>query len=174
MSTANPHRAPDGRAKRRVRVGLELGAVTLAFLASYFDHLERRAVRASSIKRYRDVLILFAEHMHPRPVTDAAAEDIDAWMDTRCLSPRTRYHYVSTLHGLFDWAVKYERLDRDPTLTVVRPRFPRSVPRPIPDAELLHALAVAPARERTIMALAAFHGLRAGEIARLGTVRFSV
>lgn len=165
--TRNPHRQPDGRAARRNRVGVELGEATRKALSEYADHQRRRGLRPASIRKCGDVLRLVAEHAHPASLVDISDEQIEDFLDGRRLSARTRYHYVSTLHSFFEWAVVYAHATTDPTLRVVRPRFPNVVPRPIPDDDLEHALAIAGPRDRAIMALAAFHGLRAGEIAGL-------
>lgn len=136
-------------------------------LRRYSDHGRRRGLRETSIVKNGNVLRLVAEHVHPRPLIAATAADLEAFLDSRHLSARTRYHHVSTVHSFFEWAVVEGIVDTDPTLRVIRPRFPRSVPRPIPDGDLEHVLAIAAPRERAAVALAAFHGLRAGEIAGL-------
>ncbi len=167
MATTNPHRASDGRKGRKLALGIDLGSDVKQLRADYQLHQSRRGVRTGSISRISDVLRLFCEFMDPASPIEATPAQIDAWLDSRQLSARTRYSYVSHLHGFYEWAVIYEHADRDPTLRVIRPRFPNSIPRPIPDDELAHALRMAAPRERAVMALAAFHGLRAFEIARL-------
>lgn len=165
--TSNPHRAPDGRAVRRKRVGVELDADTRKAIRDYLDHGRRRGLRPRSIDKQGDVVRLFAEHVYPRPLIEITADDVDRFLDRRQLSARTRYHYVSMLHAFFTWAVVHEVAPVDPTLKVARPRFPRVIPRPIPDGDLEHAFLIAGPCDRAIMALAAFHGLRAAEIAGL-------
>jgi integrase/recombinase XerC len=144
-----------------------LDTATEAIAGQYCDHLRRAGCSTTSIIKIRNVLRLFASVITPTPLLAATAESIDAFLDERRLTARTRYAYVSHLHGFYEWAVIYEHLAKDPTLRVVRPRFPRSIPRPIPDDDLRLALAIAGPRERAMMALAAFHGLRACEIADL-------
>lgn len=165
--TRNPHRTPDGRARRALRRGLELDADTRRALADYLDAGRRRGLRPLSIQKQSDVLRIFAEHVHPRPLVTITPPEVETFLDRRQLSARTRYHYLSTLHSFFEWAIIHGEAPEDPTLRVPRPRYPRSLPRPIPDADLEHALAIATPRDRAVVALAAFHGLRAAEIAGL-------
>lgn len=160
-------RLNDGRRLSKRRLGLELSRADIRLLADYRIFLERKGLRPNSITNFLAKVRLFAEHLFPRDLLSATSDDVDAFIDGRQLGARARYHYVSTIHGLFEWAVVYGHAKRDPTLRVVRPRFPRSIPRPIPDGDLRQLIASAPQRELAMIALAAFHGLRAGEIAGL-------
>lgn len=159
----------DGREHRRGsrRLGLPLSAQDVRWLAEYRIHMERRNVRPRSIDKLEGTLRLFAESIFPREFITATHEDVDRFLDGRHLGARGRYAYISTLHGFYKWAVIYGKTKVDPTLKVMRPRLPRQVPRPIPDEHLRRALMSAPPMERAMLALAAYHGLRAGEIAGL-------
>lgn len=164
----NPHRPPDGRAARQLAKGTPIHDDYVE-LTTAFEHTQRGwALKMSSIKARRDKLHLLAEFLYPKSLLEATAGEIVAFLDGRQLTPRTRYAYCSHIHAFYLWALDEGRLDADPTATIRRPRLPRLVPRPIADADLDHALMVAPPRLRAMMALAAFQGLRAGEIARLG------
>lgn len=165
MST-NPLKRPDGRAARVNAIGIDLEQGVAELLQQYRRHQEQRGLRPLAIKKLGAVLRLFAEWMHSRGGLGGATEaEVIAFLDGRRLSARTRYHYISSIHCFYEWAVLRGRLSHDPTLTVPRPRFPRAIPRPIPDDELNLAIAGAAPRELAIIGLAAFHGLRAGEIA---------
>ena len=131
----------------------------------YRRHMERKGLRPRSIKKMLDVVSLLSRHIAPRTVLEATETDVESFVDCRQLAPRTRYMYISTLHGLFEWAVIYGLLDRDPTMRVVRPRLPRAVPHPIQDDDLRTLLATADPRAAAMIALAALHGLRAQEVA---------
>lgn len=101
------------------------------------------------------------------PLLALNREQIERWLDTRRLSPRSRSSYLSTLHCFYAWAVDEGLRPDDPTARIRRPKLPRLIPRPISDDDLRHALAVAPPRMKAWLALAAYEGLRCKEIALL-------
>lgn len=142
----------DGRKVSQRRLGLELSRADLRLLADYRVFFERKGLRRSSIVSFIYKLRLLAEHVFPRDLLSATSEDGDAFADARQLGARARYLYISTIHGLYHWAVIYGRAKRDPTLRVVRPRWPRSIPRPIPDGDLRRLIAAAPQRELAMIA----------------------
>jgi len=163
----NPARPADGRARAKRLQGLELDEMSVALIGEYLHVMERRGCRPASVATIGRKLRLLAEHLRPRSLGEAEAEDIERFLDRRRLTARSRYAYVSHLHGFFKWAAAWGRVPGDPTLRVVRPRFPRSLPRPIEDEDLREAFRAATPQVAAILALAAFHGLRAGEIAGL-------
>ncbi len=95
-------------------------------------------------------------------------DDLDRWQYG--LVPRSaRYRATSMSHvcRFYRWA-QSERLVRDdPSRVLVAPKLPRLVPRPMDALDLDTAISCAPARIRPMLVLAAYAGLRAGEIARL-------
>ena len=137
----------------------------MTVLDDYLQHMERKGLRPRTVEKLLGVLALFVAHVAPRDVLTAVTADVESFVDCRRLVARTRYMYLSVIHTFFEWAVIYGRIDRDPTLRVVRPRLPRSVPHPIGDGDLRRVLDDAPPREAAMIALAAFHGLRAAEVA---------
>lgn len=82
-------------------------------------------------------------------------------------TPRSRYAEQSHLICYLRWATQHGHLDHDPSVTIPRPRLTRLLPRPISEPDLTAALLGAPARERMMLVLAAYAGLRACEIAAL-------
>jgi site-specific recombinase XerD len=159
-------RVDDGRKVSRRRLGLESSPANVKVLGEYRVFMERKGLAVGSVQKMLDVLTCFAEQLCPRDLLDASTADVELFVDRRKLGARARYHYISTIHGLFEWAVIYGHTTTDVTLRVVRPRFPRSIPRPIADVDLRQLIDGAPTAElRAMIALAAFHGLRAAEIA---------
>lgn len=96
-------------------------------------------------------------------------EDVQRFLDARRIGSRTRYHWLSSLHVFYRWAIDNERLDHDPTVKVVRPRLRRSLPRPVSDGDLEIALAMADPMMRAWLTLMALAGLRCAEVGRLRT-----
>lgn len=97
----------------------------------------------------------------------ATPEDVERFLDSKHLSARTRYWWVSCLHGFYAWAIRAGHTDRDPTANIARPRLRRTLPRPISDADLGMAIRMAPPMIRAWICLGALSGLRCIEISRL-------
>jgi integrase/recombinase XerC len=134
---------------------------------------ERRGNLPRSIQKRQQCLKSFARWLEPRTLFEASRDDIEVFLDERrgtegrLLNGKTRYAWLSHFHAFYLWAVNEELLDRDPTLTIVRPKIRRTLPRPIDDEDLVQALGQAPPQMRAILSLGAFQGLRCQEIAGL-------
>ncbi len=156
----------DGRTRRKRRARI-VGPATEELLEQYRADCEQRGVMPRSIVKLWSVLACVAEDVHPTPLLDATAAQITAALDSRSLVPRTRYGYLSALHGFYRWAIDQDLTTADPTSRIRRPKSPRHVPRPLPDADLRHALPQAPPDLKAMMLLGAYQGLRCQEIAGL-------
>lgn len=94
--------------------------------------------------------------------------DLDAWQGSLgLLAPATRRSYVSQVACYFRWLAAEGEVQADPSGVLIRPRVPRRRPRAFPEAALARAMAAVPPVVRVWLALAAFAGLRASEIAQL-------
>ena len=133
----------------------------------YVLELHRRNLAAGTIYKRRRCVELFAGWLHPRPLDDASTLDVQVFLDSRQVTARTRYDWISHLHCFYRWAVDTGALDRDPTARIVRPRTDRLLPRPILDADLAYAVSQAPQIMRVWLLLGAYAGLRVSEIAGL-------
>lgn len=105
----------------------------------------------------------------PRCLT---AEQVQAWLtrparDGGPLAPASRAAYYRALRAWHGWLTLTERIDRDPTLRLARPRVPRGVPRGVTTDELRELVGDAIGDLRAWLLLAAYQGLRAGEVARV-------
>lgn len=127
----------------------------------------RRGLASRTIRERDKVLDLLELWAVGIPLTALTREQIDEWLDTRKLCPRSRSSYLSALHVFYAWCVDEGFRTDDPTSRIRRPKLPRLVPRPIEDEDLTHALRVAPPRMKAWLALAAYEGLRCKEIALL-------
>lgn len=110
---------------------------------------------------------LFAETVGD-PVT-ATTDDVVTYMASlhHTISKSTRATYFSHLRAWFDWLVKTDKRDDNPTVRAPSPKTPSRRPRPV-TAKQLHLILATPMHKRTRMMvlLAAFQGLRAHEIAK--------
>ena len=133
----------------------------------HFVHdLRRRKLSPETIRRYRNSLLRF-ERQAGVSLLEATRDDLRDWLDTMRVAPRTTFWYVSTLRVFYNWALDEELLARSPAAGLVTPRYGRLVPRPIGRDDLELALHGARPRMKAWLALAAFAGFRAKEIAGL-------
>jgi site-specific recombinase XerD len=130
----------------------------------HLRHLTRRNLRPSTIAQRRRALSRLGRRFDLARVT---TEDIEDWLDRRDLQPEGRATEISHLRGFYKWAVAEGRLEKDPTIKLVRPRVHRRLPHPISEGDLAMAVELAPWPIRAMLMLAAFAGLRAIEIAGL-------
>lgn len=100
------------------------------------------------------------------PLTLTVA-DLEAWQAGLTLGPSARRTEVSHVVSFYRWCTRFGVLVEDPSRTLIRPKLPRHLPRPIPEDELSAVLAAAPDRVRPWLVLAAWCGLRACEVAVL-------
>ena len=134
-------------------------------ISDYMTHVRRRGLSRESQSTYLKILRRYvAAHPDPDAVTPSA---IEGWLDDRKVGPRTRYSYISVVHGYHRWLVETGRAESDPSALVVRPKLPRRLPRPARTADLVDAIEHAPRRMRAWLCLAAYSGLRCMEIAGL-------
>lgn len=97
----------------------------------------------------------------------ATWKDVESWLESRPLMPSSRADYLSYLHCFYEWAIREELTEHDPTVRVPVPRVPRRLPRPIGEGSLARAFMEADPRMMAMLALAAYAGLRCMEIADL-------
>ncbi len=134
-------------------------------LAGFGLEQRRRGLREGTIRRRRYLLARFLK-AHPDPFA-ATVEDVQVWLDSCHIGPRSRATYLSTLHVFYDWALRSGSAYEDPTAVIRPPRTSRLVPRPIAVEDLALALSHADRRMRLWLQLAAYQGLRCIEIANL-------
>jgi site-specific recombinase XerD len=100
---------------------------------------------------------------------ELTAAQLHTWQASiRHLSANTVRVYTTHVQQFFIWAADAGLVDADPSRRLVKPRVARGVPHPIAQQEIETLFAICPNPPlRLIFALAAFAGLRCGEIARL-------
>lgn len=129
----------------------------------YMHDQRRRGLRPRSIQRSSDVL-RHLEAFHGR-LLELTTDDLYVWLDAVPRVARTRYTYISTVHGFYCWTVTEGRAESNPAEAIKRPRVRPGLPRPIRADDLAHALGQAPPKVRAWLMLAAYAGLRCQEIA---------
>jgi integrase len=136
-------------------------------IRDHLDHLTRAGARPGTIDQRRWALMRLHRWIDGH-VLEARIDELRAFTGRPDRAESARANEVSHLKMFYEWAVREEILDRDPTIRLERPSVPRGAPRPMPKAAVAWALAHAPAdRVRPFLILAAYGGLRACEVARV-------
>lgn len=131
----------------------------------YATHL--RAARRSSgtIRLHRHYLRRLADRARsPWTVT---TNDLRRFLDVPGWAPETQKSARAAVVAFYRWALAEGHIDVDPTAALSPVTVPAGVPRPAPETALRRALATADTRERTMLLLAAYAGLRCAEIAQV-------
>lgn len=138
---------------------------TMSYLIEdYLDHLRAANHRDASVTSAASVLYRLHRDL-PFGLAYAAVDQLRAWLAHRGWAPATRSAYHKHIKGFYAWATQNGLLDGDPSLLLDRPKAPRGRARPITDQQLAKALAVRAPLNLAVL-LAAYGGLRVGEIAR--------
>lgn len=130
------------------------------------DWLRRRGSTMQTIYHRRANLERVAAHL-PVPLIDASPEHLETWQSGLNISVSSIATYTNHVVGFYRWAVEAGHLDVNPSTRLPRPKVPARSARPIPETDLILALTCADEPIRTWLILAAFMGLRAGEIAAI-------
>lgn len=133
-------------------------------LTSYTTHCRAAGMRPATI-RLR--LIWLRRAATDLDLVQATPNDLLTWLGSHDWAPETRRSARSALKSFYGWAVDNEVRRDNPAARLPSVRVPLGVPRPAPTDVLQRALSVATDRDRLMIALAAFAGLRRTEIAAL-------
>lgn len=140
-------------------------------LTEHLRHLRLRNLSPASIQQRHYALVRLARWLDVDTADLLAVmpDDLDQWQHGIAhLSPQYRTSQVAQVSEFYRWAVRTRLIRESPCDELVRPQLPRAVPHPISEDDLYMAITCAPERLRLMLVLAAYAGLRAGEIARLG------
>lgn len=137
---------------------------------AHLAHMRASGLATNTIDDRRKLLYRINQDL-PLGVEQATVEELSDWMANRTWSAQTRATYYGHLRGFFVWACdpRHPRLDYDPSEVLTRPKVPATLPRPVTDAELSHAMAKASVYWYRNIVLAAYAGLRDCELAIITT-----
>lgn len=136
-------------------------------VALWLRSMRRRGLVDGTIEKRASVARRLSAHAGVALI-DVTTEDVEAWLDSRPVTARTRYTDISHVSAFFRWATREGLADIDPTARIDRPKVRAGLPRPIDTDDLRYALRQSTSPELTAMLhLAAFDGLRCAEIAHL-------
>lgn len=129
-------------------------------------HHERLGHLPTSIEKV-DGYLRSIDRAFGKSYFDITQQQLELFLDTRKISSRTRYNWLSLTHCFYKWAIAEGLTEIDPTIRIARPRSRRSLPRPAASRELATAIARATPEQACWIKLAAYQGLRCQEIAGL-------
>jgi site-specific recombinase XerD len=133
---------------------------------------EANELAPTTIRSFREALLLFAKEVgESRQLATVTRRELEEWMRTQAKrgnGPATIRLRMSTVRGLYRWAVDNGFVKVDPTLNIKMPKPPRHLPRALRPEQVGAALAGAlDERERLMILLMCQEGLRAVEVSRL-------
>lgn len=135
----------------------------------YARYQRARGFSTRTITRRTTTLRQFYALLIPGDFATASDRDVQDFL-LRYRNPRTRHAYRSDIRSFYSWAFRRGLLPTDPTILIDPVKVPKSLPRPVPAAMVPALVSMAPNPDLALMvALAAFAGLRAMEIAALST-----
>lgn len=139
-----------------------------ADVAAHVRWMRLRGLSEATVMHRQKVLRLLVNHAG-RPLLTLTPADLDAWQTAiSVLCIQSQATYKMHVRMFYTWAVGEAHLrEDDPAAVLIMPKVPRHYPRPISERDLQRALADAPPLIRVWLELAAFAGLRVGEISRL-------
>lgn len=138
-------------------------------IKAYSQYQQARGFTTRTITRRATTLRQFHSLLVPGDFSSATDQDVQDFL-LRYRNPRTRHAYRSDIRSFYAWAFRRNLLPNDPTTLVDPVKVPKSLPRPVPAAMIPALVAGAPTAElRLMVALAAYAGLRAMEIAAIAT-----
>lgn len=117
--------------------------------------------------QYRYQLRRLAQAYPRRSPWHLRSAQLVAWLAAQRWSPETRKSYRSTLRVFYRWGIEAGHTKTSPADMLRTIRVPAAMPRPTPAAVSANAFAAATDRDRLILSLAAYAGLRRAEIASL-------
>ena len=126
-------------------------------------HLRAGGRSEQTIRTWRSYLVRLSR-VEPDPCRPSEASLV-TWLAGQDVKPETLRSARSALRSFYGWAARAGLVTLSPAGGLPSVRIPASVPRPVTDAALAAALAVADDKTRLAVYLGAFAGLRRAEIA---------
>ncbi len=131
-------------------------------------HLTTAQLSPVTIHDRLEIVRRLAKWLAPMTLLTATSRDLERFQQSFVhLSRASMDIYTRHIRAFYRWAVDYGQIDNDPTGRMVTVKTRRGIPHPISEGDLRMLLACSLGGLRMAYVLAAFAGLRAGEVARL-------
>jgi integrase len=134
----------------------------------HLKHITLEGKSPYTIKRREQALNRLAKAL-PVPLLEATPDMLYEWRAGLTSGNGTIACYLSHIKAFYRWAADEGLVPANPVTAVPVPRLPRRYPRPIAEADLMHALALTTHQTplRLMLVLGGWCGMRAGEVAGL-------
>ena len=140
----------------------------LSPLEGFAVHMRLRGLSPVTVDDRLEILHRLHVWLSGPLLVDATRQQLIEWQQQFVsLAPATIDVYTRHVQAFYRWAADQGLMDTDPAAGLPRPRVPAGRPHPISAEDLRTVFAFTPGTRRTVFALAAFAGLRRGEIIRL-------
>lgn len=137
-------------------------------LAQYAADMRTAQYSPVTIRDRIELLVRLARHIHPTALLDATEDELRGFQSTYAhLSPNSANVYTRHVRALYTWAYKRRLILRNTAEDLDVPRVPRGMPHPTSFDDLRTIFACTTGQLRMAYVLAAFEGMRRGEICRL-------
>lgn len=141
---------------------------TIETLRQYVTDMRTAQYSPVTIKDRTELLTRLARHIDPTFILDATEDQLRDFQSTFAhLAPNSANVYSRHIRALYVWAYKRRLIVRNTAEDLIIPRVPRMQPHPTTFDDLRTIFACATGALRMAYVLAAFAGLRRGEICRL-------
>jgi site-specific recombinase XerD len=128
------------------------------YVSSWLRSMRRRHLSPGTIAKRASVARRLSQFAGCE-LEDVTRDQIEAWLDSRNLTARSRYCDISHVSAFFRWAIAEELTDADPT---------GRIERPIATGDLRYAIEQATDRRLVaLLTLAAFSGMRCAELSTM-------
>jgi site-specific recombinase XerD len=142
-------------------------AAWLEAIADFTTYLVRDLSRSPGTVRLRRNHLRRLAHRSDSGPWATTTTDLLDWLAGPGWAPESRKSTQASLRVFYAWATATGRTSYDPAQQLPAVSIPRALPRPIPDQMTRRALSDADGRERLMVLLAGYCGLRAAEIAQV-------
>lgn len=131
----------------------------------------RHEIQLNTASRQRSILMAFADSYGKRPINLMGRKHIEQWLeDRRDLAAASRRNEFQAVRQFTRWLLLERHIKSDPCGAIKAPKVPRSVPRAMPEHDVMQLLNVLPdARARVVVSLMLRMGLRRGEVISVQT-----
>ena len=133
----------------------------------FLDHRETEAKSALHLRDLKYRLAKFSKAFGPRLVASFTTKELDRWLAGIKGAPTTRANYRRILSNFFTFAKSRGYCGENPVTATARPKVVSSPPGILTPKETAALLTNCPPEILPALAIGAFAGLRAAEIARL-------
>lgn len=144
-------------------------------MQEFIRSMRSRKLSEATIQKRVELISRLRDDLDGVALLDATPEMLFQFQATFAhLAPASVHIYTRHMTAFYRWAKQAKLITEDPAVELMLPRVPKTIPHPTHLDDLRTIFAVTQGRIRTAYLLAAFAGLRSGEICRARSTDISV